>query len=91
MTAPSQGHMLEPEAQMLLGHIGGHDLPRPGEFYSKLLDAMLAADQGNLMRLSFAFPSLGAVVVLYKWTVDGYLTVCGAAGVEPQPSDVPQA
>lgn len=76
-------------AKALLGHLGGHDLPRPGGFFHALLGAMLKADHPNLSRLSLGFPELAQAVYLYAWTEGGYHRLCDLAGAQPADDLIP--
>lgn len=91
--AENEGVTLVPtakDAQLVLGVIGGHGLPKPGSFMTLLVETMIHADIPNLTKLSRGFRQLAIAVYLYRYVVGGYEGLCTLAGVEPDRDMVPQ-
>jgi hypothetical protein len=70
-------------AAAVLGHVGGHGLPKPGGFYSTLLEAMMRADAFHLNRLGAGYYELGKAVWTYRYREGGYEELCQLDGVGP--------
>lgn len=52
-------------------YVSGNGGYPPGGFVTKLLEAALYADQGNLTRLGLGFPGLIRAVQMYKFEIGG--------------------